>query len=87
MIDSGLAGTGRQIEALLVKVDRHLVANLSGRDLPPAGRLFVQLTEMNRIQKLRNGDVPLAQWLEAALVLAGDRTEADLFQKMLDRLS
>jgi V8-like Glu-specific endopeptidase len=48
--------------------------------------LLVQLNEMNRIHNLRSGDVPLAQWLRAAITLAGDMEEADVFEDALDRV-
>ncbi len=83
-ISSGLAMTNARLDALLSALDPRYAAGLSGGGLAPSARLLVQLNEMNQVHNLRGGDVPLAQWLDAAVTLAGDKAEAEVFEDALD---
>ncbi len=86
-ISSGLAITDTRLDALLSALGSRYAAGLSGGGLAPAARLLVQLNEMNQVHNLRSGDVPLAQWLDAAITLAGDKVETDVFEDALDRVT
>jgi len=86
-INAGLAMTDTRIDALLSGLSPRFAADLPGGGLAPSARLLVQLNEMNRVHNLRSGDVPLVQWLDAAIALAGDKPEADVFEAALDRVS
>ncbi|MET4085613.1 trypsin-like peptidase domain-containing protein [Bradyrhizobium sp. S3.5.5] len=50
-------------------------------------RLQMQLTLMNRVHNLRNGDVPLAQYLAAAVSLAGPLPVADRLEAALAKVN
>jgi endonuclease G len=52
----------------------------------PSLMLLRTLTMMNREHNLRNGDVPLEQYLGAALVVAGGSTSAEVIEKVVGRI-
>ncbi len=83
-INAGLATSDAMLAALTSSMPPLFAGTLQGSGLPPGPRLLVQLNQLNDIHNLRNGDVPLAQWLEAAIALAGDRPEVDVFEDALD---
>ncbi|MFT3769920.1 MAG: hypothetical protein QM820_31205 [Minicystis sp.] len=61
--------------ALRVSIDGTFVAGLPlGGDA--ASGLLLDLEAMNRAGQLANGSVPLAIWLDTAILLAGDRVQA-----------
>lgn len=53
----------------------------------PSEQILMDLMEMNRVGQLGDGTVPLVDWLNNALVLAGPRREADVFRVLLAALS
>jgi endonuclease G len=85
-IEAGLAKDAI-LDALLAGLDPTYVSMLSGVGLPPAAKLSVQLHAMNRVANLRNGDVPLAQWLRAAKDFSGDQPAATVFERALLKTS
>jgi Effector-associated domain 5 len=78
-----LAGLAQSRGALLAGVDRGLVMELpaarSGR-----AQLLVDLAELNRITTLADGTVPLVDWLNNAILLAGPRLGAEVFRAALE---
>jgi len=84
-VRAGLANE-RMLDALLAAVDPRFAGSLPAAPTPNA-RLAMHLLEMNRVHNLRNGDVPLAQWLRQAVFLVGDRTEAETFEEFLDAVT
>lgn len=78
--------TDSMLDALLTAVDPRWAGTLPG-GLPPNARLAVHLERMNALHNLRNGDVPLAQWLQQAVFLAGERPETAVFEQALDRVT
>lgn len=69
LIDAGLA-TAPNLDALMVGVNRQYTAALPTVGLAPGIRLLSELQNMNRVHNLRNGDVPLQQWLMSANAIA-----------------
>jgi V8-like Glu-specific endopeptidase len=64
LVDTGLA-THRKLDDLNADMNRHFVASLD-TDGAPLDRLLRTLAELNRVERLADGSVPLAQWLGAA---------------------
>jgi hypothetical protein len=52
-----------------------------------AAQLLSDLSGLNEAERLLDGSVPLAQWLENAIALAGARVESDVFREALDALN
>jgi hypothetical protein len=84
-VSAGLA-TDRILDALLAGLPPLYAGSLPSAPTANA-RLSVELHHMNRVHNLRNGDVPLAQWLRQAVFLAGDKPETDVFEETLDRVT
>jgi len=78
--------TDGMLDALLSAIDPRWAGMLPG-GLPPNARLVVHLEHMNGVHNLRNGDVPLAQWLQQAVFLAGERPQTAVFEEALDRVT
>ncbi len=65
-------------QTLLSGIDKRFTAEL--RLVPTHGQqLLSDLDEMNAAGALADGSVPLARWLDNAVVLAGQRREAQVF--------
>lgn len=86
-IEAGLTTSDSKVDALLSGMRPLFAGNLAGGGLPANARILVHLRELNRVHNLRNGDVPLVQWLESAIALAGDRVEVDVFEAALDTVT
>ena len=78
--------TSESASLLLSRMDRVFAASLPTGGNPNM-RLFGQLQKLNRVHNLRNGDVPLAQWLQTAIALASELPQRDFFEAMLAKLS
>ena len=83
-INAGLTRDDNMLSALLAGMPALFAGTLQGSGLAPNARLLVHLNQLNGVHNLCNGDVPLAQWLQAAIALAGDRPEVDVFEDTLD---
>lgn len=83
-IAAGLA-TGARLDALASAIDPLYVASVPV-GAAPVDRLFLLLNDMNKVHNLRNGDVPLAQWLEGAVALAGGKPQTEIFEAALARV-
>ncbi|MDC0747908.1 phosphorylase family protein [Polyangium mundeleinium] len=70
--------------ALLVGIDGHFVAGLPIATTP-GDQILTDLDGMNGTGVLADGSVPLAIWLKNAVARAGDRQEATVFRKALER--
>src|SRR5262249_32451139 len=53
----------------------------------PTGQLLMDLSKLNRTERLLDGTVPLEQWLRQAIRLAGLDERALVFQHALDELA
>jgi hypothetical protein len=72
--------------ALLSFVDRGLVANLNVIGNPQL-QLRSDVTELNRIERLADGSIPLQLWLTQASRLAAGRTEEAVFAKYQEKVT
>lgn len=71
-------------DVLLSGIDRSFVASLrSSRTLPPNKRLLANLFEMNEVEALSDGSVPIRIWLQHALAVTHD----DIFRRPLAEVS
>lgn len=86
IIDAGLS-TGPILDVISQSLHPLYRGNLPASGLPPNIRVSAELKAMNRVHNLRNGDVPLAQWLSAAIELAGDLPQADTLGKVLEAVN
>lgn len=72
-------------DALVMALDRRLVAQLP--HLPnESHQLLSDLHELNRIDRLSDGSVPLEIWLQTAVTLAGPLPEGAVFEAILREL-
>ncbi|UHD16368.1 trypsin-like peptidase domain-containing protein [Thiocapsa bogorovii] len=85
VIDAGLS-TGPILDAISQVLAPLYRGMLPGFGLPSNLRLFQELHAMNRVHNLRNGDVPLEQWLSSAVALAGDLEQVGVLERALDRV-
>jgi hypothetical protein len=69
-------------DALLSGLDRRLVAQLP-RFNNESQQILSDLHELNRIDRLADGSMPLVLWLQTAVALAGPRREGADFEKTL----
>src|SRR6185312_13520688 len=76
---------GLDREALVSALDPRLVSSLQ-RHSTPSQQILGDLNELNRIERLADGNVPLVQWLETAVTLAGPRVEGARFELALEDL-
>lgn len=72
--------------ALLSFVDQNLVANLNVIGNPQL-QLRSDLVELNRIERLADGSVPLQLWLSTASSLAAGRVEEAVFAKYQEKVT
>ena len=70
-------------DVLLQGIDQHFVSSLPS-GVNDADRLLATLHELNRVQRLADGSVPLKSWLKNLLALVRNRSEAELFERCLD---
>lgn len=82
--DAGLMelSTQRALKLSLDPTYRHFL----NENPNPKVQLFDNLNTMNREHNLRNGDVPLAQFLAAAIVLSEQSPAADVIDRALKRI-
>lgn len=52
----------------------------------PSAQLLTDLHELNRTERLADDSLPLAAWLDNALLILGPRRESELFERLLDRV-
>src|SRR6185503_15390510 len=84
-IHEAAVGLGLHRPTLLRGIDPAFVAGLA--EVPNlASQLLSDLSELNRVERLRDQTVPLAQWLENALAVAGSRAESAVFRLALESL-
>lgn len=86
LVQAGLA-TDQNLNALLIAVNNQYAAGLPGGGLAPNLRLMGQLQSMNKVHNLRNGDVPLNQWLVYANAIAEQYAVGDIIDSALLILS
>lgn len=84
LVEADLASVSAQM-ALRKTLLKAYAARLSEYAGDPSLMLWQALTTMNREHNLRNGDVPLEQYLAAALVVAGDSQGAEVIERMVGR--
>jgi endonuclease G, mitochondrial len=85
MVEAGLASHSAQ-DAMLAGI-LPAYAMLLPAAAAPLIRLQAQLALINRVHNLRNGDVPLAQYLAAAVGLAGALPAADKLEAALGKVN
>ena len=71
------------LDVLLRGIDPGFAASLPSAGLAPDVKLSTHLHAMNRVANLRNGDVPLALWLQGAILLSSHRLEEAVFERAL----
>lgn len=76
MADAGLAKMST-LDRLASSLNRRFAARLPEGD-PQNARLLSTLNELNRVERLTNGDVPLAQWLAGVEALISEEPEANI---------
>lgn len=81
-IQAGLAKNGI-LDVLLGNIDNQYAGTLPGQGLPPNIRLLGELQAMNKMPNLRNGDIPLSQWLTSAMIIARDQPVGDVLDRAL----
>ncbi len=86
LIQAGLI-KDQTLDLMLGNVSHQYAGSLPGAGLAPNPKLLGQLQAMNRVHNLRNGDVPLSQWLTTAVAIAGDHPVADVLDNILLNLS
>jgi hypothetical protein len=84
LVDGNFAGHDEQ-EAMLSPILPAFKQQLP-RFSRPRTQLTIILGELNRVHNLRNGDVPLAQFLDVAATLARATPAADVIERALARL-
>lgn len=85
LLEARLASPSAQ-DALMAGLDLGYVGLLP-TGTTPSVRQRTQVTLMNRVPNLRNGDVPLAQYLAAAVSLAGPLPAADRLESALAKVN
>jgi endonuclease G len=75
-------------DALLMNINRGLVSNLPERR-SISDQVLSDLDELNNIERLAGGEVPLKIWLENAYhrLRRASRAEQEIFEKMLERVA
>jgi hypothetical protein len=81
----GLLGPDSR-NALLAFIDQGVVANLNLIGAPQL-QLRSDLVELNRIERLADGSVPLQLWLSQASSLAAGRVEEGVFRKYQEKVT
>lgn len=85
LLDAGLGTMGR-LNDLTTSLSRRFAAQLPSE--PPAiSRLLATLHELNRVERLTNGDVPLAQWLTAVELQMADSPQVDVVRAAMRDIS
>jgi effector-associated domain 5 (EAD5)-containing protein/effector-associated domain 1 (EAD1)-containing protein len=79
------AGLDQSRKALLSGIDQGFVSTLH-HSSNPGEQLLLDLSELNRVEMLADGAVPLIAWLTNAEALAGPRAEAAVFHVALEAL-
>ena len=74
--------TSRILDSLTQDLNSHFVATLDDQG-PPKVRLLQNLAAMNQVRRLKDGSVPLAQWLAAAELLLSHRDEVTIIRQAL----
>lgn len=69
LIEAGLVNPAN-LDAMMVNVNNQFAATLPTAGLAPSIRLLTELQRMNQVHNLRNGEVPLKQWLDSAAAMA-----------------
>ncbi|MBR0820270.1 trypsin-like peptidase domain-containing protein [Bradyrhizobium liaoningense] len=85
IIAVGLGGLSNQ-EAMLSGVLPAYATLLPSPSLPKA-RMLAQLSLLNKVHNLRNGDVPLAQYLAFAANLASATQAAEIIENALEKVN
>ncbi len=86
LTQAGLSNQGT-LDVLRGSLDNRFAGSLPGPGLPMNIRLLGELQAMNKVHNLRNGDVPLAQWLTLAITIAGDQQVASVLDRALLEVS
>jgi endonuclease G len=84
-LDLGFADDG-QLAALAAGISPRFVAAFSVGSSPQA-KLITLTTRMNRTKALVSGEVPLAKWLNNAILMAAGAPEEAVFRKALEKAS
>ena len=81
-IQAGLAD--KQV-ALFAGIDEHLRAKVA-KGPSPGDSLLADLAMLNEVGVLPDGSVPLRTWVSNAIMLTKPRAEADVFERILEKL-
>lgn len=79
------AGLASSRVALLAGISHAFVASLPTA-ASPGEQLLLDLHHLNDVDRLLNGQQPIASWLQNAALLAGPRREAAVFREALERI-
>ncbi len=82
MIDAGLVKDSI-LDLVLGDISPKYTGSLPGSGMAPNMKIYAQLQAMNKVHNLRNGDVPLRQWLTTAVTVAGELPVAELLDEAL----
>lgn len=74
------------LDALLLSLNRAYAASLASGPTP-ISTLQVQLKQMNDVPNLRNGEVPLAKYLQAAIEISGDQPAVQVLEDALQTIN
>jgi endonuclease G, mitochondrial len=85
LIDANLASVTAQV-GLRSTMLREYAVRLPENGFNPSLMQFGTLNMMNLEHNLRNGDVPLEQYLSAALIVAGSSSSAEVIDEMIGRI-
>ncbi|MEP2235748.1 trypsin-like peptidase domain-containing protein [Hyphomonas sp.] len=85
LTDAGLVGMG-EIQSMLMSIKKSYAGSIATNPAPNV-YLWNVLQQFNTERNLRNGDVPLAQFLDSAINLAGPTQAADLLEEKLEKVA
>jgi formylglycine-generating enzyme required for sulfatase activity len=76
----------RSREALMAGIDSAFVAGIARQDIP-RDQLLCDLDQLNKVDVLADGNIPLETWLANAAFLAGLRPESATFVRFRERVA